>query len=332
MNHHSLPDRDAVDRADPLENKALGRVVRDRLRRAPLRGHVLRLVAVIAYSVAAPASAEVLWRGDFETGDLSQWSKTQVVAADRLVVVEDPLRQGNHAVLATVRFGDDPIDASGHRSELVYSREAAQEVERVYAWSTLWPPKYRSTDRWQLFTQWHQESNDGSPPMVLYVRGEEVTLGVDWTDVWSAPLVRGRWHQFVVRVFWSTDPGRGFVELWYDGRRALRKRPARTLIPGTGGVYLKQGLYRKETITWDQAVFHDDMIIATHLADVLPPGAALDPELDEEPAAVSPAPLASAGTHPDTTIVSAEPVGCSQGHPAALAALGVGLRWRRRRT
>jgi hypothetical protein len=37
----------------------------------------------------------VVWRGDFETGDRSQWSGTQMVSADRLQVVPSPARQGS---------------------------------------------------------------------------------------------------------------------------------------------------------------------------------------------------------------------------------------------
>ena len=66
-----------------------------------------------------PPSSTVVWRGDFETGNLSQWSSAQMVSADRLQVVTSPARQGGYALKATVRQGDNPIGASGNRNELV---------------------------------------------------------------------------------------------------------------------------------------------------------------------------------------------------------------------
>jgi hypothetical protein len=41
--------------------------------------------------VSSPALAGVVWRGDFETGDRSQYSGAQMVSADRLQVVTSPL-------------------------------------------------------------------------------------------------------------------------------------------------------------------------------------------------------------------------------------------------
>ncbi len=57
----------------------------------------------------AIASASTLWKGDFETGNLSQWSKPQSVASDRLMVVTDVVREGDYALKATVKQGDNPI-------------------------------------------------------------------------------------------------------------------------------------------------------------------------------------------------------------------------------
>ena len=53
------------------------------------------------------ASAAVVWRGDFESGDRTQWSHTQMVSADRLQVVQapSPVGQGRYALRATVRQG-----------------------------------------------------------------------------------------------------------------------------------------------------------------------------------------------------------------------------------
>jgi hypothetical protein len=130
---------------------------------------------------------------------------------------------------------------------------------------------YPSVRTWQLFTQWHHDGSNGSPPVEFYVYGEEMRLKLnDATDVWTAPLVRGVWHEFVFRVKWSPDPSVGFVELWHNRERALARRNIATMYPGMRN-YLKLGLYRNSTITQQGVVYHDGFIQATRLEDVLPP-------------------------------------------------------------
>src|SRR5688572_15799476 len=56
----------------------------------------------------------VVWRGDFETGDLGQWSRVQAQNADRVRVVSSPTAQGQWAGRFTVRHGD--LHSSGARA------------------------------------------------------------------------------------------------------------------------------------------------------------------------------------------------------------------------
>jgi hypothetical protein len=77
----------------------------------------LASAALAAALFSGPALGEVIWRGDFETGDLSQWDGIQAIEG-RLQVVTDPVREGTYALGVEVRQGDDPISASGNRNEL----------------------------------------------------------------------------------------------------------------------------------------------------------------------------------------------------------------------
>ena len=245
--------------------------------RISVKGNTLNDWASIAEARACGASTSgsgtgsgsgVVWRGDFETGDRSQWSKTQMVSSDRLQVVPSPVRQGSYAIKVTVKQGDNPISASGNRNELVRMTNEKEGDEYYYRWSTMFASDYPSAKTWQLFTQWHHSGDNGSPPVEFYVNGETIYLRVNGsTVVWSTPLVRGQWQDFIFHVKWSSNPGVGFVELYRNGQLVLPKRNAATLYAGQTN-YLKVGLYRNSTIVPVGVVYHDGWIQGRSLQDV----------------------------------------------------------------
>ncbi|HZR10265.1 MAG TPA: polysaccharide lyase [Myxococcales bacterium] len=312
----------------------------------------MRLFALPALLVclSTAASASVLWRGDYETGDFSQWTSIDGLSS-RLSIVQSPVRQGKYALRAELHQGD--IASSGTRNELVLSASAFNEVEgndRWYAWSTMFPTDFPAPNTWQVFTQWHHSGCCGSPPVEFDVLGETIQLAHDGgTILWSTPLVRGVWHDFAVHVYWSST--NGYVELYYDGTKVLDRTSVQTLYPGTYA-YMKQGLYRDASITPIGVVYHDGMTMGTTLADVAP-------QLVAPPPAPPPAPVPDAGTPdvPAPVPAAPEPLppvsvaadggvpvrsaalnlpagGCSQGSSGPLALLGLlagGLLARRRR-
>lgn len=228
------------------------------------------LLWLVTFLVSSPAVAGVVWRGDFETGDRSQYSGAQMVSADRLQVVSSPVAEGHYALKATVKQGDDPINSSGNRNELVYQGHEAVGSEYYYRWKVMFAPDFPSVRTWQLFTQWHHDGCCGSPPVAFFVYGEEIRLTMsDTITPWTMPLTRGVWHEFIFHVKWSPDPAVGFIELWHNGEKVLAKRNLATSYAGMG-IYLKLGLYRSDTVTQTGVVYHDGFIQATQLEDVLP--------------------------------------------------------------
>lgn len=228
------------------------------------------IAMTVVLGVSSVANAKVIWRGDFETGDISQWNGTEMVSPDRLRVVSDPATQGKYALKTVVKQGDDPINASGNRNELIYVDDRPQEGEdRYYRWQTLVPSTFKTTDYWHLFTQWHQYKTGGSPPLAFMVWGEEIKLGSGSNYFFSIPLERGIWQDWVCHVKWSSDPKVGGVEVWYNGKLILPFTHWATLFKNDT-VYLKQGLYRKDLVSWDQTIYHDGMVVGTELDDVWP--------------------------------------------------------------
>jgi hypothetical protein len=233
-------------------------------------------IVLVTLGASTAASADIVWRGNFETGDRSQWSGTEMVSADRLQVVEAPVREGRYALRALVHQYDNPIHASGNRNELFYNSNEPMGSEYFYRWSTMFDSSFPSHPSWNVFTQWHQSALCcGSPPVSFYVQGERIYLGMMDSPVWSVPLNRGVWNDFIFHVRWSDNPGIGFIELYYNGELVIPKRYTATNMPGQLN-YLKQGLYRDEAIAPDGIVYHDAMVQATSLADVLPPPSPAD--------------------------------------------------------
>ncbi|WP_224246509.1 heparin lyase I family protein [Hyalangium gracile] len=223
-------------------------------------------------STTPPAS--VVWSGNFETGDRSQWSGAHMVSADRMQLVSSPRREGNYALKVTVRQGDNPINASGNRNELYRMTREPVGSEYFYRWSTMFATDFPAPKTWQVFAQWHHEGNSGSPPVEFVVNNERISLNCSGTQVWSAPLVRGAWQDFVFHTKWSSNASVGFVELYHNGQLVLPKRYCATQYSGMLN-YLKMGLYRNSTIAPVGVLYHDGWTMGRQLSDVLPAGATL---------------------------------------------------------
>ena len=236
----------------------------------------LMLGCLLASSTSALAT--VVWKGDFETGDRSQYSRAQMVSPDRLQVVPSPRRQGKYALRVEVRKGDDPIGASGYRNELVKFDNSREGTEYYYAWSTLWPKDYPMAAAWQVVMQWHHPGCCGAPPIRLVLGCSVQDCGValpdtlffivDGKTVWKkAGLRLGEWQDFILHVKWSADRTRGFVELWHNDVLVLPKRMTRTMFSSSDVNYLKIGLYRDRSIQKTGVLFHDAVTQATTLAE-----------------------------------------------------------------
>jgi hypothetical protein len=210
-----------------------------------------------------------LARADYESGDLRAWGGFQRVAADRIRVVSDQVRQGRYAGRFEVRNGDNPI-GFGDRAEVQMPTGESEGDERWYAWSTMFAPDFPSYATWQVVSQWHAEAN-GSPPVGFYAEGENLVLKVhrhsgpgsiiDIWNVWRGPLRRGQWQDIKLHIKWSGSDSIGFIELWIDGApqqlvNGSTRQSIRTLYPGVGA-YFKQGLYRESGLSQTGVVYYD---------------------------------------------------------------------------
>jgi hypothetical protein len=215
--------------------------------------------------------AGAVWRGDYTTGNFSQWTAQQSactgggpeVGSSCASIVSSPVRAGAYA--AEFQTPSYPGPERAEVSASVSQTGGYEGQEQYYAWSTMFPAAGNQQGFWSVggdwnnFTQWHNANNSC---------GNNIQFGVDSTrgtnllysdltrrqpgdcegDVRAVHAVLGRlrfdaWYDFIARIKWSTNPSVGFYEAWMNGIQVVRKTFGPTMWDSQGA-YWKQGFYR----------------------------------------------------------------------------------------
>ena len=207
-------------------------------------------------ALALALLAKVLWRGDFETGDTSQWNEklnADNTRPPRVTVVASPVRDGRHA--ARIEVHDDNLWSNGlNRVELGHHPDPTtfENSERRYGFSVFvpkdggWDAREKQIGYFEADVIWMQV-------MSFVVNGQDIRFvtrlprdQVHWTG--RGKLTPGRWHDFVLHVKWSTDARAGFVELWFDGARVVPRTAVATMRRDAAGKpmpnFLHLGIFR----------------------------------------------------------------------------------------
>jgi hypothetical protein len=234
-----------------------------------MKTNLLAAVLATALLSTTPISAEVIWRGDFETGDLSQWRGTP--KSDSFKIVTEPVRAGRYAL----RIDGTNAARRGERDRIEFQHQpvppgTAEGTERYFGWSVYLPQKFtndfHSVGYFETRNSWRQL-------MSFEVHGEDIlyTTRVPYARRWAGPgkLTVGRWHDFAVHVLWSRDPAKGFVEVWFDGEQVVPRATTATLLD-ENVAFFQLGIMRS-TIDTPETIVIDHIIEATTLAEVMPP-------------------------------------------------------------
>ncbi len=226
-------------------------------------------LSAVLWLSATPASAEVIWRGDFETGTTAQWPGAP--KSDSVKIVEDPVREGKYAV----RIDGTNAARRGNNDRIEFNHQpeppgTAEGTERYFGWS-VFLPKRLSDDVHAL--GYFEARNLWRQLMSFEVRGEDIIYStrVPYALRWSATgvLTPGRWHDFAVHVLWSRDPAKGFVEVWFDGEKVVPRSNTATLFDANPA-FFQIGLFRA-TSDVPETIIIDHAIEATTLEEVTPP-------------------------------------------------------------
>ena len=231
---------------------------------------ILRMSIAVAVLSTSPLAAEVIWRGDFETGTVEQWGGT-ATKSDAVKVVSDPVRAGKYAV----RIDGTNAARKGERDRIELQHQpappgTAEGTERYFGWSVFVPQKLTDVHHhlgyFEVRNVWRQL-------MSFEVHGEDIlyTTRVPYARRWEAKgkLTPGVWHDFALHVFWSRDPAKGFVELWFDGEQVVPKTMTATLMD-VNPAFFQIGLMRA-TSEVPETILIDHAIEATTLEEVTPP-------------------------------------------------------------
>lgn len=221
-----------------------------------------------------PPGAVEIFRGDYSTGDFTQWDTVQKAGYNGSAAAFTPdaglsiVNDGDgHETAArfTVADGDIPPFGGGERCE-VRAGEAAdvtEGAERWYRFDLKFASDYpATTGDWHIVMQWH--AGIGSPPLCLEVNPDD-TLRIQSNaagQLWSLPIgdiARGVWVDYVLHVKFSNDPEVGFVEVWRAGTKVIDKTFKPTM--SSAGNYLKMGIYRDPAETTTAVVHQDGLVV-----------------------------------------------------------------------
>ena len=243
-------------------------------------GHPIPLLLALCSTAITPASAEILFKADFETGDLSQWSKTgtsgQNATPRNIQVVADIVQEGKYAGKFTIHE-DDVFNAQQLRVQVggpkvtvdegsdtymsfyIYMAEPPQDRDNFFYWEGTPPPK------WDNVMTWWVEPNARAVGGTLISYGTG-NLGRNGTE-WQTDFTIGKWHQLAMHIHWSEDKDKGNTRLWFDGVLVLDKK---LKTKGPEAVYFCQpGIHRSPHRSSVDTIYFDNFILADTLEEVV---------------------------------------------------------------
>lgn len=265
------------------------------------------------------AAGHPIFTGDYSTGDFRQWDSVQNVDYNSDGATYTPKLHTNpvdgqtyyplslqndqtygKAARFEVHGGDYPGFVSGDRSEVGdnsgVSGGAAGQTRWYHLAIKLDPnfPADHTYPNWASLSQWHMTGAGGSGPFgftcgqagyitfVVEPQSSPMTFLGNNGAIWKIPYGNGTWHDFIIKVVYSTSDSVGEIQLWHNGVQqtfiadnnygtgaGTTTYHVRTLVPNAGdSVYYKEGYYRARDIPTPGVVYHAGFRSGATKADV----------------------------------------------------------------
>lgn len=225
-----------------------------------------------ATALAPAAAAEVLFRGNFESGNLMGWSTLNPMTGTRenIRVVEMPVFEGMHAAEIVIH-PDDLWPNNHNRVELHYDAQRTAEGNTMFfSWYFRLPANAQTSNDiayWESAQSYQQtmafwiQPADGGTQLSFRTNNPGMTR-------FTGPISINEWHQITMQVLWSQDAATGRVHVWLDGDKIVDNASARTK-PDANAVFVQLGYHRNSSESPVETIYIDNAIEATTLAEVL---------------------------------------------------------------
>jgi hypothetical protein len=198
------------------------------------------------------------------------WSRQQGAPGRIAVDAGAKMVQGMNTVRLEVRPGDTIPGMPGERADVAYAGPTGIAPGRSewWAWSTRTAADYRPSD-WNALMDLHSTDGAFGTNVAISVGNATnmIMLAVSGGDLpnpkslpaplWRplAKLVAGKRYDFELGVRWSSDRRVGWVEVWVNGVRVVRRTHAATLWRGLSA-YPKLANYRSSGVAnWTNVVY-----------------------------------------------------------------------------
>ena len=208
----------------------------------------ISLICFILMSTGCATRQPLLWQGDFETGDLSQWS--YLLNPQGLSVQENCVYEGHYAGRAMITGEPDMLwhgNESLNRTEFSHKPSAGQigeGQETFFGWS-FYLQQPLSEHKHEIG---YWESDKSYQQMLRFnIIGQDFSFQESAMNspFWTKPgfASPGVWHDVVLHIGWSTDPDEGFTQVWLDGEN-MGKQFFKTLYAADESMFTQIGILR----------------------------------------------------------------------------------------
>jgi hypothetical protein len=230
-----------------------------------------------ALLMSASAHSKILWQGDFETGDMSQWS-TPINPAGHSVIsgcVFDGKYAGKITLTGDESFlwhGNKDLNRSEfhHRYTVGESNEGStQEGSDTFFAFSFYLPKELSKHKHELG---YWESDKSWQQMFRFnIHGSELSFQETAAkDVyWTLPegATSGKWHRIALHIHWSTDSKTGSTEVWVNGKH-MGKHHFQTLPVKDALMFTQIGILRHQETSTEEILI-DGALRTDNLTELL---------------------------------------------------------------
>jgi hypothetical protein len=200
--------------------------------------------------VSASSQAKILWQGDFETSDLSQWHR--LINPQALALNSNCSFDGKHSGQVTLAGTPDLLWKGRkdlNRSEFHFTPAAGSTAEgkQTFFSFSFYLPKALSKGRhelgyWESETTWQQmlRFNISGTDFSLQETAAKVPV---WTlKKGAAP---GKWHRVAMQIHWSIDATKGGIQVWFDGKD-MGLQQFQTLYAADSQMFSQIGILRNQ--------------------------------------------------------------------------------------